>query len=130
MGSAGILVFTHVCSEDGAYRSFFTKQKLHCANENTEVLPSCCAKQQNENSNQKIHSNCCEEQTHLFKVRFDYQSEFDLFWTLYVSQATITHSKFISLHSNEAHLTRQKYRPPPLQESGEELRILNQVFLL
>jgi hypothetical protein len=129
IGSVGFPVFTHICKEDGAFRSLFTKEKMHCSIESTAKLPPCCALKLAKDPKEKFQSNCCEEQTDLFKLRFDYKNDQSLHYDWFVEASTCAPTAaFILYQTKEANIHGKHYRPPPLQLSGQELLIEHQVF--
>ena len=129
LGSVGFPVYTHICKEDGAFRSYFTKSTLHCSMDKEVSLPPCCAKKWAAYKGEKVKSNCCVEQTNLFKVRFDFKNDLDLSFDIICDDVSSNLlSKIKSFVASEEYQSAFLYRPPPLHYSGRELLIEHQVF--
>jgi hypothetical protein len=93
------------------------------------ILPPCCAKKWAAYKGEKVKSNCCIEQTDLFKVRFDFKNDLDLsFDIIYSDVNSRLYSEINSFIASEKYQLAFLYRPPPLHYSGRELLVEHQVF--
>jgi len=75
VGNIGIRVFTHSCSEDGIFRSYFVENQSHCNDEKIEKpLPLCCQKAIKTDCDVTLKEDCCTDEVDVFKISFDYFS--------------------------------------------------------
>jgi hypothetical protein len=75
VGNIGIRVFTHSCSEDGIFRSYFIENQSHCKDDKVEkLLPPCCQKNQKTDCGENLKEDCCTDEVDVFKITFDYFS--------------------------------------------------------
>jgi len=75
LGNIGIRVFTHSCSEDGIFRSYFVENQSHCSDEKVEKsLPPCCQKALKTDCGENLEEDCCTDEVDVFTIAFDYFS--------------------------------------------------------
>jgi hypothetical protein len=75
VGNIGVRVFTHSCSEDGTFRSYFIESQSHCGDEKVEkLLPPCCQKALKSDCSESLKEDCCTDEVDVFKISFDYFS--------------------------------------------------------
>lgn len=132
IGTIGVNVFQHSCSEDGVYTAYFINTNAHC--EPLEpAAESCCKKEQKKpsSSKQAISDNCCSDEVSYFKASLDYFSSYKI-----QVQALNTFAIPVAYHWNESYIlpiqqaSLQYEDPPPLFKSGREILLNNQVFRL
>lgn len=129
VGSVGVAIFVHRCKEDGVFRSFFVKQAMHCELKKVTELPPCCSKKIQKSDLEKADSDCCDEHTDVFKVKFESKNDYSLHLEKDCPGTTIeNHSiAFSTGHTVESLMDSWITRPPP-RPSGKKLRILHQNF--
>ena len=132
IGTIGVSVFQHSCSEDGVFTAYFINTNTHCeVTETVEELPTCCQKEQKKafSSKQAIKEDCCNDEVSYFKVSLDYYSTFEI--KINALTALFKHSDF-SLKNTTALSDLYTYSnyedPPPKLKSGKELLIAHQIF--
>jgi hypothetical protein len=114
VGNIGIRVFTHSCSEDGIFRSYFFENQSHCKDEKIEKpLPPCCQKAIKIDCGEALKENCCTDEVEVFKITFDYFS-----WEKIGPQiAECQNDQFYLVVNHELILTSEQqtifYDPPP-----------------
>ncbi len=75
VGNIGIRVFTHSCSEDGNFRSYFIENQSHCSDDKVEkTLPTCCQKALKTDCTEVLKEDCCSDEVDVFKIALDYFS--------------------------------------------------------
>lgn len=121
IGNIGISIYTHVCSEEGEFASFFVPDNSHCEKKFSE-LPACCLKKQKKD--------CCHNETKVFKVQSDYSTSF--LKLSFDSPSLVDEKHFFELDfnptfSSEESLAFSGTDPPPLLY-GRKILIRNQVF--
>lgn len=132
IGTIGVNVFQHSCSEDGVYTAYFINTNAHCEplEPSTE---SCCEKERKipSPSKQAISDNCCTDEVSYFKASLDYFSSYKIqvhaLNTFVIPVVYYWNESFI-LPIQQASL--QYEDPPPLLKSGREILLNKQVFRL
>ena len=134
IGTIGISVFQHSCSEDGVFIAYFINTNTHCeVTETVEELPTCCQKEQKKtfSSKQAIKKDCCNDEVSYFKVSLDYYSTFNLKITAKNTVSLLSIPEWKRVNSNSTISTSLRYEdPPPLLKSGREILLNKQVFRL
>ena len=75
VGNIGVRVFTHSCSEDGIFRSYFIENQAHCSDDQVEkTLPPCCQKALKTDCGEVLKEDCCSDKVDVFKVTLDFFS--------------------------------------------------------
>jgi hypothetical protein len=121
MGNTGLRVFRHACEEDGVFTSYIIPLEDHCE-DHQEDLPVCCQKEKEKKDD------CCSDEVDIYNVHFDYYQEYQVAIPFFVLPEE---ALFISLNETSTSVsTKEKkiLRPPPLDKSGREILIFNQVF--
>ena len=121
VGNIGVRVFTHSCSEDGIFRSYFIENQSHCKDEKVEKpLPSCCQKAIKTDCGEALKEDCCTDEVDVFKISFDYFS-----WEKITPQiAECENDRFYVVVNSEMILTsdhRTIFYDPPPKPSGIQL---------
>lgn len=122
-------VFTHSCQKDGVFRSYFIPLQDHCEDEKEEILPACCQKMKTSSCDTKvIKKNCCNDEVDVFKINFDYFSEYQI----EIPNLFFVEDPFkFEIYYTDLALAcfiPEKYTHPPPKLSGREILISNQVF--
>jgi hypothetical protein len=121
LGNIGVRVFTHSCSEDGIFRSYFIENQSHCKDEKVkEILPPCCQKSAEKSCGVTVKENCCTDEVDVFKVSFDFFS-----WDkVAVELAEIHENGTFNLFQTSNNLFQVRilsYVDPPPKPSGKYL---------
>ena len=121
LGNIGVRVFTHSCSEDGIFRSYFIENQSHCKGEKVlETLPPCCQKSAEKSCGVTVKENCCTDEVDVFKVSFDFFS-----WDkVAVELAEIHENGTFNLFQTSNNLFQVRilsYVDPPPKPSGKYL---------
>ncbi len=121
VGNIGIRVFTHSCSEDGNFRSYFIENQSHCSDDKLEkTLPTCCQKALKTDCAEVLKEDCCSDEVDVFKIALDYFS-----WEKISPQiAELQYDHFFFTAKNEFIPTLDAqtifYDPPP-KPAGTQL---------
>jgi hypothetical protein len=88
VGNIGVRVFTHSCSEEGIFRSYFVENQAHCKDKKLEkALPPCCQKAPKTACGVALKEDCCTDEVDVFKITLDYFS-----WEKITPQIAAWHS--------------------------------------
>jgi hypothetical protein len=120
-GNIGVAIYTHVCEEEGSFKSYFVPDNSHCEKE-LNKLPACCKKKQKKD--------CCHNETKVFKVQSDYSTSFLKLNFELPCLAVANHFfefNFNPTITSEETLAFSGTDPPPLLY-GRKILIRNQVF--
>jgi hypothetical protein len=121
LGNIGVRVFTHSCSEDGIFRSYFIENQSHCKDEKVlESLPPCCQKSAEKSCGVTAKENCCTDEVDVFKVTLDFFS-----WDkVAIEQAEIHEQRtfeFFQINNNFPEVRILSNVDPPPKPSGKYL---------
>lgn len=121
LGNIGIRVFTHSCSEDGIFRSYFIEKQSHCSDEKVEKsLPPCCQKALKTDCGVTLKADCCSDEVDVFAITFDYFS-----WEKVTPQIAEWHNTdfFFTAKSEfiPKHEARTVFYDPPPKPAGIHL---------
>lgn len=134
IGTIGVNVFQHSCSEDGVFKAYFINTNTHCdATESVEELPTCCQKEYKKelSSKETLNEDCCNDEVSYFKASFDYFSTFELKITAKNAIVLLSIPEWKLVNSIATIQTANHYEdPPPLLKTGREILLNKQVFRL
>lgn len=134
IGTIGVNVFYHSCSEDGVFTAYFINTNTHCeATETVEAVPSCCRVEIKKEitSKQAIEEDCCKDEATYFKASLDYFSKFDIKIPAKESATLLSFPRWECDYSISTIETSLHYEdPPPLLKTGREILLNKQVLRL
>jgi hypothetical protein len=134
IGTIGVNVFYHSCSEDGVFTAYFINTNTHCeATETVEAVTSCCREEIKKeiSSKQAIEEDCCNDEISYFKASLDYFSTFDIKIPAKNSVSLLSIPEWKRVYSISTIRTSLHYEdPPPLLKTGREILLNKQVFRL
>jgi hypothetical protein len=121
VGNIGVRVFTHSCSEDGIFRSYFIEDQSHCSDDEAEkTLPPCCQKAPKTDCGEDLKEDCCSDEVDVFKIALDYFS-----WEKIAPQiAKLQHDHFFISESIEflpKSVHQEVFYDPPPKPAGTQL---------
>ncbi len=128
----GISIHKHFCEMDGVFASVVLQIDHKCA-QTHEALPPCCQEEKTAACDANLQQkDCCSDELQVVKTNFDQAySSFD--WQY--EQAVLLPSvhSILSFRNREFSpinnpQTGQTYRPPPLDKSGKQIQVKNQVW--
>ena len=121
VGNIGVRVFTHSCSEDGNFRSYFIENQSHCSDDKVEkTLPPCCQKDPKTDCGEALKEDCCSDEVDVFKIALDYFS-----WEKISPQiAELQHGHYFFSETIEflpKSLHQEVFYDPPPKPAGTQL---------
>ena len=128
----GIPIHKHFCEMDGTFASVVLKIDHQCAQPHEE-LPPCCQEEQTVACAANLHEkDCCSDELQVVKTNFDQAySSFD--WQYEQALLLPSVHSILSFRNREFSPINkpqlgQTYRPPPLDKSGKQIQVKNQVW--